>query len=90
MPGTPAASTVAGTAPAGAASAGVAAVRRLVCVSLNAAIDKIGAVDRPVSGETAITGIDRGCRLIKGQVFLWNAGQSAQDLWDIDGTITPP
>ena len=38
----------------------------------------------------AIAGIDRGCRLIKGQVFLWKAGQSWEDLWDLDGTITPP
>jgi diketogulonate reductase-like aldo/keto reductase len=34
--------------------------------------------------------IDRNCRLIKGQVFLWKDGQSWEDLWDIDGTITPP
>jgi diketogulonate reductase-like aldo/keto reductase len=37
----------------------------------------------------AIARIDRGCRLIKGQVFLWKAGQSWEDLWDLDGTITP-
>ena len=35
----------------------------------------------------AIAGIDRDNRLIKGQVFLWRAGQSWEDLWDIDGTI---
>ena len=38
----------------------------------------------------AIAAIDRNCRLIKGQVFLWKAGQSWEDLWDLDGTITPP
>ena len=38
----------------------------------------------------AIAGIDRGCRLIKGQVFLWKAGQRWEELWDLDGTITPP
>ncbi len=38
----------------------------------------------------AIAGIDRGCRLIKGQVFLWRAGQSWEDLWDLSGEITPP
>ena len=38
----------------------------------------------------AIAGIDRACRLIKGQVFLWKAGQRWEDLWDLDGTITPP
>jgi diketogulonate reductase-like aldo/keto reductase len=38
----------------------------------------------------AITGIDRNCRLIKGQVFLWKQGQTWEALWDLDGTITPP
>ncbi|MBE3123388.1 MAG: aldo/keto reductase [Planctomycetes bacterium] len=37
-----------------------------------------------------ITGIDRNCRLIKGQVFLWKDGQSWEDLWDPNGEITPP
>ncbi|MBW7881068.1 MAG: aldo/keto reductase [Caldilineaceae bacterium] len=37
-----------------------------------------------------IAGIDRNCRLIKGQVFLWKAGQSWEDLWDVNGEITPP
>jgi alcohol dehydrogenase (NADP+) len=37
-----------------------------------------------------IAGIDRGCRLIKGQVFLWKEGQSWEDLWDMNGAITPP
>jgi diketogulonate reductase-like aldo/keto reductase len=36
----------------------------------------------------AITKIDRGCRLIKGQVFLWEGAQGWEDLWDVDGTIT--
>lgn len=31
--------------------------------------------------------IDRNCRLIKGQVFLWKDGQTWEDLWDLDGTI---
>jgi len=34
-----------------------------------------------------IASIDRDCRLIKGQVFLWKDDQSWQDLWDPDGTI---
>ncbi|MGA3046748.1 MAG: aldo/keto reductase [Terracidiphilus sp.] len=34
--------------------------------------------------------IDRNCRLIKGQVFLWKDGQSWVDLWDMNGEITPP
>ncbi len=37
-----------------------------------------------------IAGIDRNCRLIKGQVFLWKDGQSWEDLWDLHGEITPP
>jgi len=35
----------------------------------------------------AIAGTDRGCRLIKGQVFLWRDGQSWRELWDEDGRI---
>jgi len=35
----------------------------------------------------AIAGIDRNCRLIKGQVFLWKDNQSWEDLWDLDGVI---
>jgi alcohol dehydrogenase (NADP+) len=38
----------------------------------------------------AISQIDRNCRLIKGQVFLWKEGQSWEDLWDVNGEITPP
>jgi diketogulonate reductase-like aldo/keto reductase len=35
----------------------------------------------------AISRIDRNCRLIKGQVFLWREGQAWEDLWDINGVI---
>ena len=38
----------------------------------------------------AIARIDRNCRLIKGQVFLWKEGQRWEDLWDLGGEITPP
>ena len=37
----------------------------------------------------AISKIDRNCRLIKGQVFLWKDNQSWEDLWDVTGEITP-
>jgi diketogulonate reductase-like aldo/keto reductase len=37
-----------------------------------------------------IAAIDKGCRLIKGQVFLWKEGQSWEELWDTRGEITPP
>jgi alcohol dehydrogenase (NADP+) len=35
-----------------------------------------------------IAAIDKNCRLIKGQVFLWKDNQSWEDLWDIHGEIT--
>jgi alcohol dehydrogenase (NADP+) len=33
--------------------------------------------------------LDRNCRLIKGQVFLWKDNQSWEDLWDPNGVVTP-
>lgn len=47
------------------------------------------AVSEPLSdSEMAnIARIDRNCRLIKGQVFLWRENQGWEDLWDLDGTI---
>lgn len=35
-----------------------------------------------------ISNIDKNCRLIKGQVFLWEGAKSWEDIWDIDNTIT--
>jgi alcohol dehydrogenase (NADP+) len=51
-----------------------------------------GVVGDPLTNEDmlAIAAIDRNCRLIKGQVFLWRDNQSWQDLWDVNGVITPP
>ena len=48
------------------------------------------AVTEPLTDEemAAIAGIDKNCRLIKGQVFLWKDEQSWEDLWDIHGEIT--
>jgi diketogulonate reductase-like aldo/keto reductase len=48
-----------------------------------------GVVGEPLTDEEmrAIGGIDRGCRLIKGQVFLWKENQSWEDLWDVNGAI---
>jgi alcohol dehydrogenase (NADP+) len=37
-----------------------------------------------------IAGIDKNNRLIKGHVFLWKDGQTWEDLWDVNGEITPP
>ncbi|MDX2414848.1 MAG: aldo/keto reductase [Bacteroidales bacterium] len=31
---------------------------------------------------------EKGSRLIKGQVFLWNGAQGWEDLWDLNGIIT--
>ncbi|HMD70969.1 MAG TPA: aldo/keto reductase [Bryobacteraceae bacterium] len=47
------------------------------------------AVSPPLSDADmrAIAGIDRNCRLIKGQVFLWKENQSWEDLWDLKGEI---
>jgi len=36
-----------------------------------------------------ISKIDKNCRLIKGQVFLWKDSQSWEDLWDINGEVVP-
>jgi alcohol dehydrogenase (NADP+) len=51
-----------------------------------------GVVGDPLTDEEmrAIAAIDRNCRLIKGQVFLWKDGQTWEDLWDMNGEITPP
>ena len=51
-----------------------------------------GVIGDPLTGEEmrSIAATDRNCRLIKGQVFLWKDGQSWEDLWDVNGKITPP
>ncbi len=48
------------------------------------------AIQDPLTDEEmeALSKIDRNCRLIKGQVFLWEGADSWEDLWDLDGTIT--
>jgi alcohol dehydrogenase (NADP+) len=49
-------------------------------------------ISNPLTDEEMkeIVGIDKNCRLIKGQVFLWKDNQSWEDLWDVNGVITPP
>jgi diketogulonate reductase-like aldo/keto reductase len=49
----------------------------------------LAAAGDPLSGAEMeeIAGVDRGCRLIKGQVFLWKENQNWEDLWDVDGEI---
>lgn len=51
-----------------------------------------GVVSDPLTEQEMreISTIDRNCRLIKGQVFLWKEGQSWEDLWDLNGEITSP
>ena len=48
-----------------------------------------GVVTEPLTDAEmrAIAAIDRNCRLIKGQVFLWKQDQTWEDLWDLDGVI---
>jgi len=47
------------------------------------------AVEDPLTAEemAAIRGVDRNCRFIKGQVFMWKTARSWKDLWDEDGII---
>jgi alcohol dehydrogenase (NADP+) len=48
-----------------------------------------GVVSPPLTADDmqAIADIERGCRLIKGQVFLWKDNQTWEDLWDVNGVI---
>jgi diketogulonate reductase-like aldo/keto reductase len=48
------------------------------------------ATGDPLTAEEmeALSKIDKNCRLVKGQVFLWQGAKSWEDLWDLDGTIT--
>jgi alcohol dehydrogenase (NADP+) len=50
-----------------------------------------GVVEEPLTdGEmAALARVDRNCRLIKGDVFLWKDNQTWEDLWDLKGEITP-
>lgn len=56
------------------------------------AANLVGVVRAPLTDDEMqdIAAIDRNCRLIKGQVFLWKEGQTWEDLWDVHGEITPP
>ncbi|MDR3341489.1 MAG: aldo/keto reductase, partial [Treponema sp.] len=46
--------------------------------------------ESPLSLEemASIAKADKNCRLVKGQVFLWDGAKGWEDLWDINGTIT--
>jgi alcohol dehydrogenase (NADP+) len=47
-------------------------------------------VSEPLTAEEMkeIAGADKNCRLIKGQVFLWEGAKDWEDLWDLKGEIT--
>lgn len=47
-------------------------------------------VEDPLTEEemAVLKTLDRNCRLIKGQVFLWPGASDWQDLWDLNGEIT--
>lgn len=49
----------------------------------------LAAVQNPLTSDdmAAIAKIDRNCRLIKGQVFLWESAAGWEDLWDIKGAL---
>jgi alcohol dehydrogenase (NADP+) len=49
-------------------------------------------VENPLTDEDMkeLAGIDKNCRLIKGQVFLWKDNQSWEALWDVNGEVTGP
>ena len=46
-------------------------------------------VEDPLTDEEMkeLEGADKNCRLIKGQVFLWDGAKGWEDLWDPDGEI---
>ncbi|MBN1805498.1 MAG: aldo/keto reductase [Sedimentisphaerales bacterium] len=59
--------------------------------SVNHYLDNLkAAVCKPLAEKEMadIAKIDKNCRLIKGQVFLWKDNQTWQDLWDVNGEIT--
>ncbi len=47
------------------------------------------AIRDPLTDEemAELATIDKNCRLIKGQVFLWKEDQTWEALWDVDGVI---
>jgi len=48
-----------------------------------------GVTEDPLTAEemAKLSKIDKNCRLIKGQVFLWKDAKGWEDLWDLDGEI---
>jgi alcohol dehydrogenase (NADP+) len=55
-------------------------------------VENLAAVTAPPLSKAemdALSRIDKNCRLIKGQVFLWKDNQTWEALWDVHGEITP-
>lgn len=52
--------------------------------NLGAAVDAVRLTDADLRD---LATVDKGCRLIKGQVFLWREGLTWEALWDEDGVI---
>jgi diketogulonate reductase-like aldo/keto reductase len=52
----------------------------------------LGVISEPLTQREmdTIAKLDRNCRLIKAHVFLWKDNQTWEDLWDVNGVITPP
>jgi diketogulonate reductase-like aldo/keto reductase len=48
-----------------------------------------GLTEDPLTAQEMeqVSKIDKGCRLIKGQVFLWAGARGWEDLWDLNGEI---
>ena len=49
-----------------------------------------GITEGPLTEEemNSLSKIDKQCRLIKGQVFLWKEATGWEDLWDLNGKIS--
>lgn len=47
-------------------------------------------MEDPLTGAemASLAAVDKNCRLIKGQVFLWEGAKGWEDLWDLSGVIT--
>ena len=49
----------------------------------------IATIEAPLTEEEMkiLAKVDKNCRLIKGQVFLWEHAKGWEDLWDLEGVI---
>jgi len=55
--------------------------------NIRANLEAVAADPLTAEEMAAIAAIDRNCRLIKGQVFLWPGAAGWESLWDPDGRI---